>query len=262
MRDDQGAHRNDVLAALIEPSAIVPGGRSQESLLYRPGGPSQLIKVVEHREDDNRTPVVTSSARRRLQGNANRPPLTIGEITFRVRYDVNADVLCLHMGDPASAVVFDESLEGHPRCQAENRPGSWPDAWTRSIRSSGPRHGHFALSALSPWLALVEQARFAAEVQRPVQSRSSFQVTRSRAPQEHQCRPSGGALARSQPHTLSVTASKSLINPQLKKAYTSAKATFIDITDDTDAYQPLSQKTTLALYGSVPRAVATVCELT
>jgi lysophospholipase L1-like esterase len=62
--------------------------------------------------------------------------------------------------------------------------------------------------------------------------------------------------------SLSVTAFKSLINPELKKAYASAKAKFVDITADTDAYQPLSQTTTLAPFGTVPEAVAKVCELT
>jgi uncharacterized protein YuzE len=42
------------------------------------------------------------------------PGLTIGGITFdRVDYDADADVLYLHVGDPASAVDFDESPEGH-----------------------------------------------------------------------------------------------------------------------------------------------------
>ena len=62
--------------------------------------------------------------------------------------------------------------------------------------------------------------------------------------------------------TLSVTAFKSLINPELKKAYASANAKFVDITADTDAYQPLSQTTTFTPYGTVPDAVAKVCELT
>jgi uncharacterized protein YuzE len=40
--------------------------------------------------------------------------MTIGGITFdRVRYDADADMLYLHVGDPASAVDFDESSEGH-----------------------------------------------------------------------------------------------------------------------------------------------------
>ena len=41
-------------------------------------------------------------------------PITIGAILFdRVRYDREADVLYLHVGDPSSAVDFDESPEGH-----------------------------------------------------------------------------------------------------------------------------------------------------
>jgi uncharacterized protein YuzE len=40
--------------------------------------------------------------------------VTIGGTTFdRVRYDREADVLYLHVGDPATAVDFDESPEGH-----------------------------------------------------------------------------------------------------------------------------------------------------
>ena len=40
--------------------------------------------------------------------------ITIGGTTFdRVSYDSDADVLYLHVGDPGSAVDFDESPEGH-----------------------------------------------------------------------------------------------------------------------------------------------------
>lgn len=40
--------------------------------------------------------------------------ITIGHITFdRVRYDADADVLYLHIGDPGTAVDFDETPEGH-----------------------------------------------------------------------------------------------------------------------------------------------------
>jgi uncharacterized protein YuzE len=40
--------------------------------------------------------------------------VTIADTTFdRVRYDEDADVLYLHSGDPAKAVEFDESPEGH-----------------------------------------------------------------------------------------------------------------------------------------------------
>ncbi len=59
-----------------------------------------------------------------------------------------------------------------------------------------------------------------------------------------------------------MTAFKSLINPALKSQYDAAGATFIDVTAATDAYVPFSQTTTLAPYGSVPVAVAKVCELT
>ncbi len=40
--------------------------------------------------------------------------VTIGDTTFdNVFYDADADVLYLHVGDPASAVDFDETPEGH-----------------------------------------------------------------------------------------------------------------------------------------------------
>jgi uncharacterized protein YuzE len=40
--------------------------------------------------------------------------VTIGTTTFdNVDYDAEVDVLYLHVGDPATAVDFDESPEGH-----------------------------------------------------------------------------------------------------------------------------------------------------
>lgn len=40
--------------------------------------------------------------------------VTIADITFdRVDYDAAADVLYLHVGDPSTAVDFDETPEGH-----------------------------------------------------------------------------------------------------------------------------------------------------
>jgi len=40
--------------------------------------------------------------------------VTVGHITFdRVSYDADADVLYLHIGDPSTAVDFDETPEGH-----------------------------------------------------------------------------------------------------------------------------------------------------
>ncbi len=49
--------------------------------------------------------------------------LTIGSVTFdRVSYDREADVLYLSVGDPARAVEFDESAEGHAlRYDADGR---------------------------------------------------------------------------------------------------------------------------------------------
>lgn len=62
--------------------------------------------------------------------------------------------------------------------------------------------------------------------------------------------------------TLSVTAFKDLFNPTLADAYRSAGAHFLDVTRATGAYTPLSQRTTLPPYGSVPEAVAQTCALT
>jgi uncharacterized protein YuzE len=40
--------------------------------------------------------------------------VTIADITFdRVEYDSDVDVLYLHVGDPSTAVDFDETPEGH-----------------------------------------------------------------------------------------------------------------------------------------------------
>lgn len=40
--------------------------------------------------------------------------VTIANITFdRVKYDAEADVLYLHVGDPSRAIDFDETPEGH-----------------------------------------------------------------------------------------------------------------------------------------------------
>jgi uncharacterized protein YuzE len=40
--------------------------------------------------------------------------VTVGEISFdTVSYDREADVLYLHVGDPSTAVDFDETHEGH-----------------------------------------------------------------------------------------------------------------------------------------------------
>lgn len=61
---------------------------------------------------------------------------------------------------------------------------------------------------------------------------------------------------------LSVTAFKSLINPALKAQYDAVNGIFIDITAATGGYTPFTQTTTLAPYGTIPVAVAKVCELT
>jgi lysophospholipase L1-like esterase len=69
--------------------------------------------------------------------------------------------------------------------------------------------------------------------------------------------PNGQQLA-----TLSVGAFQSLINPALAQAYAGVQGQFIDVTAATGAYEPLTDVTTLAPYGSIPVAVAKVCQLT
>ena len=52
--------------------------------------------------------------RDRVRSEINAMSITVGHTTFdRVRYDAEADVLYLHVGDPSQAVDFDESPEGH-----------------------------------------------------------------------------------------------------------------------------------------------------
>jgi uncharacterized protein YuzE len=49
-----------------------------------------------------------------VRSEINAMTITVGHTTFdRVRYDADADVLYLHVGDPNQAVDFDESPEGH-----------------------------------------------------------------------------------------------------------------------------------------------------
>jgi lysophospholipase L1-like esterase len=62
---------------------------------------------------------------------------------------------------------------------------------------------------------------------------------------------------------LSQFAFRGLINPALKSSYESVrKGSFVDVTEATGAYTSLEQTTTLAPYGVIPVAVATVCKIT
>jgi lysophospholipase L1-like esterase len=61
---------------------------------------------------------------------------------------------------------------------------------------------------------------------------------------------------------LSVVAFQQLINPALQQSYATAQAGFVDVTAATGAYTPLDQTTDLAPYGTIPVAVAKVCDLT
>jgi lysophospholipase L1-like esterase len=60
----------------------------------------------------------------------------------------------------------------------------------------------------------------------------------------------------------SVSDFKKLINPALKTLYEAVGATFIDVTAAAGAYVPFTQTTALAPYGTVPVAVAKICQLT
>jgi hypothetical protein len=61
---------------------------------------------------------------------------------------------------------------------------------------------------------------------------------------------------------LSLTAFKEFVNPALQAAYATVGGNFVDVTTATGAYTPLTQTTTLPPYGTIPVAVAKVCELT
>lgn len=67
--------------------------------------------------------------------------VTIGDTTFdHVEYDADADVLYLHVGEPSSAVVFDESPEGHAlRFDAEGLLVGVTIVGARHILESGER---------------------------------------------------------------------------------------------------------------------------
>lgn len=62
--------------------------------------------------------------------------------------------------------------------------------------------------------------------------------------------------------TQSVQAFQGLVNPALKASYSAVGATFVDVTEATGAYGPLTAKSTVAPYGSIPVPVAKVCTLT
>jgi len=69
--------------------------------------------------------------------------------------------------------------------------------------------------------------------------------------------PGGQSLA-----TLSVTAFRSLINPALDLEYRAVRGQLVDVTAATGAYTPLDQTTTVEGLGTIPVAVAKVCDLT
>lgn len=69
--------------------------------------------------------------------------------------------------------------------------------------------------------------------------------------------PGGDLLGR-----LSVDAFRSMINPTLANAYREVGGSFVDVTAATGAYTPLDQTTTVEGLGTIPIAVAKVCDLT
>lgn len=75
----------------------------------------------------------------------------------------------------------------------------------------------------------------------------------------------GGWLAGDDARTLavqSVMAFQSIINPALKEEYEAVGGQLVDVTAATGAYTPLDQTTTVDGLGTIPVAVAKVCELT
>lgn len=61
---------------------------------------------------------------------------------------------------------------------------------------------------------------------------------------------------------LSVVAFEQLINPMLRERYEAVDGIFVDVTEATGGYTPLTETTTLEPYGELPVAVAEVCRLT
>ena len=60
----------------------------------------------------------------------------------------------------------------------------------------------------------------------------------------------------------SVDIFRTLINPALQEAYFAVGGAFLDVTDATGAYIPLTETVNLKPYGRIPTAVAKICELT
>ena len=76
------------------------------------------VKRCQVSDQAARAPSVASSRQ------AYAMTITIGSSTFdNVVYDTDVDVLYLHVGDPSTAVDFDESPEG-PRC-VSTLMGGW-----------------------------------------------------------------------------------------------------------------------------------------
>lgn len=74
---------------------------------------------------------------------------------------------------------------------------------------------------------------------------------------EHLKGDSGKQLA-----SLSTIAFQSIINPALKDAYAAAKGSFVDVTAATGAYGSMDETKDVAGYGTLPKPVAAICELT
>jgi hypothetical protein len=61
---------------------------------------------------------------------------------------------------------------------------------------------------------------------------------------------------------LSVTAFKAIINPTLAKSYAKSAGAFVDVTEASGAYRPLTRTVRTTSYGTIPVPVASVCSLT
>jgi lysophospholipase L1-like esterase len=71
----------------------------------------------------------------------------------------------------------------------------------------------------------------------------------------------GGDQAAQRLAALTVTAFRMFINPTLESAYAAAGGRLVDVTAASGSYIPFDRTTTLLPYGTVPVAVARICEL-
>jgi uncharacterized protein YuzE len=110
-------YRAQVLCAIADPTERIGQARPGQDWFYLEGaGPSRWLKVVVAFEGQS-----VGSVRTGVPEKAQAMTIQIGPYTFdRVRYDHDADVLYLSIGDPARAVDFDETPGGHAVSYDEN----------------------------------------------------------------------------------------------------------------------------------------------